>query len=115
MLIRAVDRKEVSDPRDAVTMRSLITAAEHGPDLSVTSIRLQGRHRRLRTERSTRVYYVIDGCAAFSVGDSQPFVAQRGDAVIVAPGTPYEFEGNMTYLVINTPAFQDGDDLYCEE
>jgi hypothetical protein len=30
---------------------------------------------------------------------------EAGDAVFIPRGTPYEFGGEMTYLVINAPAF----------
>jgi mannose-6-phosphate isomerase-like protein (cupin superfamily) len=115
MLIRAEDRPEIAEAHNAIVMRPLVTAAEHGADLSITSIRLDGRHRRLRSDRSTRAYYVVDGQATFRVGDEPPCVAGRGDVVVIPPGTPYEFEGQMTYLVINGPAFRDGDDTYCDD
>jgi len=111
-LVRPGDVEEVAVPADAVAMRPLVRAAEHGPDLSLTWVRLSGRHRRLRTDRSTRVYYVLDGEARFTVGEAPPFAATAGDAVVVPRGTPYAFEGEMTYLVVNGPAFREGDDVY---
>lgn len=106
------DVPEVADQRDAVVMRALVRAAEHGSDLSLTWVRLDGPHRRLRTDRSTRVYYVLDGSASFVLGDKPPFEARAGDVVVVPRGMPYAFEGSMTYLVVNAPAFVDGDDVY---
>ena len=35
-----------------------------------------------------------------------------GDVVVVPRDTPYAFEGEMTYLVVNGPGFVDGDDEY---
>jgi mannose-6-phosphate isomerase-like protein (cupin superfamily) len=106
------DVPAIAAPEDAVVMRPLVQRAEHGPDLSVTWVRLQGRHRRLRTNRSTRVYYVLDGDATFVLGDGDPFAVAAEDTVIVPRGVPYEFWGQMTYVVINGPAFVDGDDVY---
>ena len=40
------------------------------------------------------------------------FVARAGDAVTIERGTPYAFEGELTYLVVNGPGFVDGDDVY---
>lgn len=103
-----------TDPRDHVAIRKLVSAAAHGPDISVTWVELSGRHRRLRTDRSTRVYYVLDGSASFQLGDEPAFGIEAGDTVVVPRGVPYEFSGEMTYLVMNGPAFVDGDDVYDE-
>ena len=35
--------------------------------------------------------------------------------VVVPRGTPYEFRGEITYLVVNGPAFVEGDDVYDSE
>ena len=111
MLVRRDDAPEIVDELDALVMRKLVRA-DHGPDISVTWVRLSGRHRRLLTRRSTRLYYVLDGSATFVVGDEPQFEARRGDVVVVARGTPYEFWGEVTYLVVNGPAFVEGDDVY---
>jgi mannose-6-phosphate isomerase-like protein (cupin superfamily) len=111
VLIRREDTTEVSAPLDSVVMRRLVTAA-HGAETSVTWVRLAGPHRRLRTDRSVRVYYVIEGSADFVLGEEPAVEARAGDVVVVPRGVPYEFEGHMTYLVINAPAFVDGDDVY---
>ena len=102
------------EPLDNVLIHQLVAAAAHGPDISVTWIELSGRHRRLRTKRSTRVYYVLDGTASFQVGEEPAFEVEPGDTVVVPQGVPYEFSGGMTYLVMNGPAFVDGDDIYEE-
>jgi mannose-6-phosphate isomerase-like protein (cupin superfamily) len=110
--VSPVDVPEVSAPDDALVMRALVRRAEHGDDVSVTWVRLDGRHRRLHTDRSTRVYYVLEGSASFRLGEEQEVEVVAGDTVVVRRGTSYEFEGAMTYLVINGPAFRDGDDVY---
>jgi mannose-6-phosphate isomerase-like protein (cupin superfamily) len=102
------DVPEVVEEANAVVLRTLVRSA----DVSLTWVRLAGRHRRLRTDCSTRVYYVLDGEATFEVGDAPAFVARAGDAVAIDRGAPYAFEGEMTYLVVNGPGFVDGDDVY---
>ena len=113
MLISAHDAPEIAVPEDAVVMRPLVRSSLDQDDLSLTWVRLAGRHRRLRTDRSTRVYYLLDGAASFVVGDEQ-FAAKAGDVVVVPRSVPYEFWGEMTYLVVNGPAFVEGDDVYDE-
>lgn len=112
MLVEPENVPRVVEPDNAVVMRALVPSSFASGDLSVTWVELAGRHRRLKTLRSTRVYYVLDGEAQFVVGDGDPFVARRGDAVVIPRGTLYEFEGEMTYLVVNGPGFVDGDDEY---
>jgi mannose-6-phosphate isomerase-like protein (cupin superfamily) len=113
MLIRLGEQPEVEAPDDDLVMRALVRA-DHTGDLSVTHVRLQGAHRPLLTERSTRVYYVLEGSATFTVGDAEPFLAQAGDAVVVPRGKLYALEGDLTYLVLNGPAYVEGDDVYEE-
>jgi mannose-6-phosphate isomerase-like protein (cupin superfamily) len=113
MLIRAADRPYVEAPADDLVMRALLRAGE-SPELSVTHVRLAGRHRPLRTLRSTRVYVVLEGSAEFVVGSADPVRAEAGDVVLVPRGERYSLAGELSYLVINTPAYVDGDDLYDE-
>jgi mannose-6-phosphate isomerase-like protein (cupin superfamily) len=112
MRIALADVPELSAPEDALVMRAIVRRPEHGADLSVTRVRLEGRHRRLRTDRSTRVYHVVDGEATFVLGDGDPFAIGAGDTVVVPRGVFYELWGAITYLVINGPAFAEGDDVY---
>src|SRR5205814_8956830 len=112
MLMRAGDVAEEVEAANAVVMRRLVPSAASGGDLGVTWVQLGGHHRRLKTQRSTRVYYVLAGSARFVVGDDERFEARGGDVVVISRGTPYEFEGEMTYLVINGPGYVAGDDEY---
>lgn len=112
MRIRLDEVSETLEPENNLVARPLVSGTDHGSDLSVTWIRLRGRHRRLRTDRSTRVYYVLAGSASFRLGDGKDLAVEAGDTIVIPRGTPYEFAGEMTYLVMNGPAFVDGDDVY---
>lgn len=49
-------------------------------------------------------YYVIEGNGYFSFnGDAQ--VVDKGDLIVVPPGTKYTFGGKLKMLLINTPAW----------
>jgi mannose-6-phosphate isomerase-like protein (cupin superfamily) len=61
------------------------------------------------------VYYVLEGSAAFVIGDEPELEARKDDVVVVPRGVPYEFRGDMTYLVVNAPAFVEGDDVYDDD
>jgi hypothetical protein len=74
----------------------------------VTAIREDVQGRR-QPERRARVA----GSGSLRVaGEMLPLRA--GDVVFVPVSTPYEFWGETTYLVVNGPAFADGDDVYGE-
>jgi len=113
MLIRSADRPELEAPADDLVMRALVRADDDA-GLSLTHVRLSGRHRPLRTLRSTRTYYVLDGTADFVVGDSEPVHASAGDVVVVPRGERYSLAGELDYLVLNTPPYVEGDDVYEE-
>lgn len=114
-VVRPADLVEVAEPSNQLVLTGLVTAAAHGPDLSVTRVRIDGRHRRLLTRRSTRVYVVLDGELRMRVGDEAAETVLAGDVVVIPRGRPYDLAGRATYLVINGPAFQDGDDEYTGE
>lgn len=57
---------------------------------------------------------MLEGKARFTVGKGAPFDAEIDDAVVIPCGVRYSFLGNPTYLVINSPAFVEGDDIYDE-
>jgi len=103
-------REEPQEGRPLVLKR-LIHAGEHGPNLSVTWVRIAGHHDRIVNSVCDRAYYVIEGSGRFQAGDGAPVEnVSAGDFVFIAHGMPYEFEGEMTYLVMNSPAFKPGSD-----
>jgi len=112
VVIRLDDVPEIDEPSNHLVMRRLVDAAAGEGDLSVTWVRLSGWHRRLRTDRSTRVYYVVEGEGRFMVGGAPEAEVRTGDVVVVPRGVAYALAGDLTYLVVNGPAFQSGDDVY---
>jgi mannose-6-phosphate isomerase-like protein (cupin superfamily) len=103
----------VSEPANDLELRSLLSVADDGPDLSITWVRIDGHHQRLRTDASTRIYVVTSGHGTITVGPAA-FEVEAGDVVLIPPSSPYHLDGDMTYLVLNQPGFRDGDDLYLD-
>jgi mannose-6-phosphate isomerase-like protein (cupin superfamily) len=112
MLIRLDAVPEIAEPSNDLVMRRLVDATSGEGNLSVTWVRLAGQHRRLRTDHSTRLYYVVEGDGWFALGEEPEVAIHAGDVVVVPRGTPYALGGELTYLVINGPAFAAGDDMY---
>jgi mannose-6-phosphate isomerase-like protein (cupin superfamily) len=79
--------------------------------LSITHIKHWGRHRQITCKESDRAMFVVEGDAIARVGKEPATHIGPGDFVLIPKGTPYEFSGNFTYLVINSPAFKEGSDL----
>lgn len=110
MLIPATEPPEIEAPEDDLTMSALLRA-EHEAGMSLTRVRLSGAHRPLRAPHTVRVYYVLEGSASFTIGEKE-LVAGAGDVVVVPRGERYSLAGELTYLVLNAPAYVEGDDVY---
>ena len=111
MIIHPEDVPPESQPERSLVLRRVITSEAHSRDISVTWVSIDGHHDRIVNHESDRVYYVIEGIGRFQVGDGAPVEGvSAGDVVFIARGTPYEFEGDMRYLVMNGPAFRSGAD-----
>lgn len=96
--------EEGQDPRPLVLKR-LVNEETHGSKLSMTWVRIWGHHDRVVNDTSDRAYYILSGSGRFQVGDGEVEAVSEGDAVFIAAGTPYEFDGEMTYVVVNGPAY----------
>ena len=110
--ITAPDRL-IEEPENNVRLAPLLDAA--GSDLlSVTYVEIDGRHAPLRTDRSDRAYYVVDGPLRFLFENAEARDAQTGSLVLIGQGEGYALEGRGRYLVINGPAFREGDDVWLD-
>lgn len=111
----AVDRGDMK-----LVMKKAIGSRERDPGfsmptstgaLSVTHIQHWSRHRRMRSDESDRVMFVVEGETVVQIGDEPSERLEAGDFALIPRGTAYEFSGDFTYLVINAPAFRDGSDI----
>ncbi len=102
------------EPDNHLELSPLLAAADCGGDLSVTWVAIDGRHRRLRTHRSTRLYVVLDGTLAIECEDDPPAVLTPGEVAAIPRGAAYALQGTATYLVINAPGTAESDDEYLE-
>lgn len=104
----------VEEPENGATVRTLLRYEDPHASFSVTWVRLIGRHRRLRTQRAARCYYVLQGTVTCEIAGYPPERLVSDEVIVVPPGLPYALYGNVTYLVWNVPAFEPGDDEYLE-
>jgi uncharacterized cupin superfamily protein len=105
VIIRAEEAPLEAEDDNPLTFRRIVRRDLHGPDISMTWIKLEGRHRRIVCHESDRVYYILEGQARLEVGEAGAESVAAGDTVFLRRGTPCAFEGTVTYLVMNGPAF----------
>ncbi len=79
----------------------------------VSSLKVEGRHGRIKTTLSDRFYYVVSGAGTFDVG-GEKFDISSGDLVVVPRDTPYDFEGRMELLLFCSPAFDPSHEVVLE-
>jgi mannose-6-phosphate isomerase-like protein (cupin superfamily) len=101
------------EPDNHLKYKQLLTSKSHGPDISVTLVEIDGKHLELRTDSSSRVYVIYEGEFTFTI-EGSTFSAKKGDVLRIARGETYSFQGAGRYLVINSPAFKSGDDIYSD-
>ena len=111
---------EIGPDIDTLVMKKAIGSNKSDPNfrmqvntdsLSLTYIKIFGRLRRIRCDESDRAMFIVEGHAIVKVGDDEPAHVTAGDFVLIPKGTPYEFKGNLTYVVVNSPAYREGSDL----
>ncbi|WP_230487060.1 DUF885 family protein [Nocardioides anomalus] len=111
--VEALSVPLVSEPENSLLAEPLTTADETAGDVSLTRVTIDGRHRPVRTDASTRVYYVLEGSLTLRVdGDAEGVRLPAGSRHVVPRGATYELAGRAVYLVVNGPGFREGDDQY---
>lgn len=78
----------------------------------MTWVTLHGRHAPVSSSRSSRLYFVLSGEIAVGIEGGEKFTLTAEQGAVIAKGQTYVLEGAGTYLVVNTPAFEPGDDVY---
>lgn len=121
-IIRLADVPEVAETgpdRDTLVMKKVIGSKgrdpafdmpDETPSMSVTHIKIWGRLQQITCDETDRAMFVIEGDAIARIGDEEPTYVGSGDFILIPKGTSYEFKGNLTYLVINSPAYREGSD-----
>jgi len=67
-------------------------------------LEVNGRHGRIKTTLSDRIYYIISGSGEFVVGGKK-YLVEADDAIAIPSNTEYDFEGNMRIVMFCSPPF----------
>jgi len=68
---------------------------------------ITGRHGKVKTTHSDRVYFVIDGKGEFEV-NGKTIPVEKSDVIIIPKNTPYDYRtkgGVLRLFLVHTPAF----------
>lgn len=103
---------KILEPENNLELKTLLNSAKSNGAISVSEVEISGEHRRLRTNSILRTYYLVSGSLEFEVDGETGIVLNEGDLLTLKQGCEYSLTGVAKYLVMNTPAFEDGDDTY---
>jgi hypothetical protein len=111
-LISNQSTPKILEPENSLELKTLLNSAKSNSAISVTEVEISGEHRRLRTNSILRTYYLVSGSLEFEVDGKTGIFLNPGDLLTLKQGCEYSLKGYAKYLVMNTPAFKDGDDTY---
>ena len=103
---------ELPEPENNLKLKTLLNSIKSDGAISVTEVEILGEHRRLRTNSILRTYYLVSGTLEFTIDGESGINMQAGDVLTLQKNCDYSLKGTAKYLVVNTPAFKDGDDTY---
>ena len=102
----------VLEPENSLKLKTLLNSSKSSGAISATEVEISGEHRRLRTNSILRTYYLVSGSLEFEIDGETGINMKPGDILTLQKNCEYSLKGIAKYLVINTPAFKDGDDTY---
>jgi len=77
---------------------------EQFPRMSAAYFVCKGKHSKMKSINSDRLYFVLKGNATFFIKD-KVVSAKEKEIIIVPRNTPYSYEGNMECFLVHSPAF----------
>lgn len=82
-------------------------------NMSAAYFEVTEAHGKVKTVKSDRTYFVIDGEGEFVI-DGETIVVGKTDVVIVPKNTPYDYrstKGTLKLFLIHSPAYDPEDDI----
>ncbi len=77
---------------------------EDFPTASAAYIEVTGKHGKIKTTKSDKIYFIISGKGKFIINGKETQV-KKTDVVIIPKNTPYDYSGKMKLFLVDTPAF----------
>jgi mannose-6-phosphate isomerase-like protein (cupin superfamily) len=104
----------IPEKSNNLVMKKLLSTAEQHNSISMVWVEIDGSHRAIRTHSKERIYYILEGSFTFRIGEEENIILATNDIIVLPCLSTYSFQGVGKYLVMNIPAFKDGDDEYVE-
>ncbi len=80
---------------------------EEFENASTAYFEVTNKHGKVKTTRSDRIYFVIDGEGEFTV-NNETFSVQKSDVIIIPKNTPYDYKTKKSTLklfLVHVPAY----------
>ena len=110
MIVKRIDAIERKG--ENTTIANYLTK-DSSNNVSLALSTLSGRHAKTMNKISDRIYYILNGSGKVWVGDEVSTI-EKEDMVFIPKGTPHAIEGNVAYLVINSPPFEPANEVQLE-
>jgi mannose-6-phosphate isomerase-like protein (cupin superfamily) len=91
-------------------------STEDFPNASGAYFEVTGSHGKVKTTKSDRIYFIIDGNGEFII-DGNIIEVTKTDMVIVPKNTPYDYKakgGTLKMFLVHTPAYTPEHDIKLE-
>ena len=106
MIVKSEAAKEVSF--EGLAIRDYTPDHDHSSSLAIVQVPPGAKHRRARSRRSDKYYYVIEGKIRFILGADEDHL-EKGDFCLVPKGEPFGYrndtQGMAILLLFHTPSF----------
>lgn len=106
-IIRHLDEVEPVPCPCGQSVRLLTSADDVPSGLHITTLRNAQKHYHQRT---TEVYYVLEGEGELELGE-QRHAVRPGHVVFIPPGVPHRAIGQLRCLIVCTPPFDPADEF----
>jgi mannose-6-phosphate isomerase-like protein (cupin superfamily) len=106
---------EITELTNHLVLKQIISNKDFNGSLSLTWVKIDGQHQPLRTHSQLRVYIIISGSFSFQIENRRTHQLEKHDVLTLEAGTSYSLFGKGEYIVLNAPAFKDGDDEYLDD
>lgn len=90
-----------------------ITEYKINKDYSGSLIEIDGKHRKIKSLKDDRIYFILEGEGKFIIDNKETNVAKY-DLIFIPKNTPYDIIGKMKYFLICSPKIKPEEDIRLE-
>ena len=106
---------EIAELANDLVLKKVLTTLDSTGALSITWVAITGSHEALISHSQLRIYFVISGNLSVTVSGLKVHNLGKNDVLTLSCGSRYSLTGVGEYIVINVPAFEEGDDEYFDD